>query len=77
MITSIVSGLRDAHIHTRYIGPKARQGAMATLPFLFEQYGSHDGPLRFMNDKGRYHPQNWEWKMDVLLLIEPEVYDIS
>ena len=41
-VTSIVSGLRDAH--TRYTGPKAQQGAVATLPFLVEQYGSHDSP---------------------------------
>ncbi|OFX19330.1 MAG: hypothetical protein A2V77_13175 [Anaeromyxobacter sp. RBG_16_69_14] len=41
-ITSIVTGLRDAH--TRYSGPKMLQGAVATLPFLVEQYGPHDGP---------------------------------
>ncbi|MGH8761958.1 MAG: S41 family peptidase [Nitrosospira sp.] len=41
-LTSIVAGLRDAH--TRYTGPKAGQGAVATLPFLVEQYGPHDLP---------------------------------
>ena len=41
-VTSIVSGLRDAH--TRYTGPKAQQGAVATLPFLVEQYGPHENP---------------------------------
>ncbi|MEO7559113.1 MAG: S41 family peptidase [Nitrosospira sp.] len=42
-LTSIVLGLRDAH--TRYSGPRAGQGAVATLPFLVEQYGSHDDPV--------------------------------
>ena len=41
-LTSIVTGLRDAH--TRYWGPKALQGAVATLPFLVEQYGPHEDP---------------------------------
>ena len=41
-LTSIVAGLRDAH--TRYTGPKAGQGAVATLPFLVEQYGPHGNP---------------------------------
>ncbi|MEO9062662.1 MAG: S41 family peptidase [Nitrosospira sp.] len=42
-VTSIVSGLRDAH--TRYTGPGAQQGAVAMLPFLVEQYGPHDSPI--------------------------------
>lgn len=41
-VTSIVSGLRDAH--TRYTGPRVQQGAVAMLPFLVEQYGPHDNP---------------------------------
>lgn len=41
-VTSIVTGLRDAH--TRYSGPKIMQGAVAALPFLVEQYGPHDDP---------------------------------
>lgn len=42
-LTSIVSGLRDAH--TRYSGPGAKQGAVAALPFLVEQYGPYDNPI--------------------------------
>jgi C-terminal processing protease CtpA/Prc len=42
-LTSIVAGLRDAH--TRYTGPRAGQGAVATLPFLVEQYGPHGNPI--------------------------------
>ncbi|PTQ79644.1 peptidase S41-like protein [Nitrosospira multiformis] len=41
-LTSIISGLRDAH--TRYSGPAAKQGAVAALPFLVEQYGPYDAP---------------------------------
>lgn len=41
-LTSIISHLRDAH--TRYSGPTATQGAVATLPFLVEQYGPYDSP---------------------------------
>ncbi|HKX52385.1 MAG TPA: hypothetical protein VJM47_01165, partial [Nitrosospira sp.] len=41
-LTSIISGLRDAH--TRYSGPGAKQGAVAALPFLVEQYGPYDAP---------------------------------
>jgi len=41
-VTSIVTGLRDAH--PRYSGPKVMQGAVAALPFLVEQYGTHDDP---------------------------------
>jgi hypothetical protein len=42
MITSIVTGLRDAH--TRYSGPRALQGEVARLPFLVEQYGPYHAP---------------------------------
>jgi hypothetical protein len=41
-LTSIISGLRDAH--TRYSGPGGKQGAVAALPFLVEQYGPYDNP---------------------------------
>src|SRR6266511_1551947 len=41
-VPSIVTGLRDAH--PRYSGPKVMQGAVAALPFLVEQYGTHDDP---------------------------------
>ncbi len=41
-MTSIVTGLRDAH--TRYSGPRSTQNAVAVLPFLVEQYGPYDGP---------------------------------
>lgn len=39
-VTSIVTGLRDAH--TRYSGPRSMQGSVAVLPFLVEQYGPHE-----------------------------------
>jgi len=42
-LTSIISGLRDAH--TRYSGPAAKQGTVAALPFLVEQYGPYDAPI--------------------------------
>src|SRR5690349_19244282 len=41
-ISSIVTGLRDAH--TRYSGPRSMKGAVAVLPFLVEQYGPTDDP---------------------------------
>lgn len=41
-VTTIVTGLRDAH--TRYIGPSSLRGHVATLPFLVEQYGPQDDP---------------------------------
>src|SRR6266508_1008082 len=41
-VTSTVTGLRDAA--ARYSGPKVMQGAVAALPFLVEQYGTHDDP---------------------------------
>ena len=47
-LTSIVTGLRDAH--TRYIGPSNLRGHVATLPFLVEQYGPADDP-RFLASK--------------------------
>ncbi len=34
----IFTGLRDAH--TRYVGPTARAGEVATLPFMVESYGA-------------------------------------
>lgn len=47
-LTSIVTGLRDAH--TRYSGPRSMQGVVAVLPFLVEQYGPVDEP-RFVVSK--------------------------
>jgi hypothetical protein len=47
-ITSIVTGLRDAH--TRYSGPLSMQGCVAVLPFLVEQYGPTDD-ARFIVSK--------------------------
>jgi hypothetical protein len=41
-VSSIVTGLRDAH--TRYIGPTTLRGHVATLPFLVEQYGPEESP---------------------------------
>jgi hypothetical protein len=41
-VTSLVTGLRDAH--TRYIGPSGLRGHVAALPFLVEQYGPPDSP---------------------------------
>src|SRR5262249_55945642 len=41
-VTSIVTGLRDAH--TVYIGPSALRGDVARLPFMVEQYGPYDDP---------------------------------
>ena len=41
-VTSLITGLRDAH--TRYTGPAPLQGKVAVLPFLVEQYGDHDEP---------------------------------
>jgi hypothetical protein len=41
-VTTIVTGLRDAH--TRYIGPSNLRGHVAALPFLAEQYGTADNP---------------------------------
>ena len=47
-VSSIVTGLRDAH--TRYSGPRKLQGRVAILPFLVEQYGPFDAPV-FMVSK--------------------------
>ncbi len=47
-VTSIISGLRDAH--TRYSGPRSLKGRVAVLPFLVEQYGTVDAP-RFLVSK--------------------------
>ncbi|MHA7134331.1 S41 family peptidase [Oerskovia turbata] len=41
-LTGILNGLRDAH--TRYVGPAAGRGHVATLPFLVEAYGSEREP---------------------------------
>src|SRR6476469_6890465 len=41
-VTGTVTRLRDAH--TRYVGPVALRGQVATLPFLVEQYGPADAP---------------------------------
>lgn len=41
-VTSIITGLRDAH--TRYIGPLPLQDSVAVLPFLVEQYGPDARP---------------------------------
>ena len=41
-LTSIVTGLRDAH--TLYSGPESQYESVAVLPFLVEQYGPHDDP---------------------------------
>ncbi len=41
-LTSLVTGLRDAH--TRYRGPAALRGRVAALPFLIEQYGPPGQP---------------------------------
>ena len=41
-VTSIVTGLRDAH--TRYIGPLPLRDSVAVLPFLVEQYGPDARP---------------------------------
>ena len=41
-ITSIITGLRDAH--TRYSGPASMQGSVAVLPFLVEQWGPYSDP---------------------------------
>jgi len=43
VVTSIVTGLRDAH--TRYSGPKRLQGEVAAMPFLVEQYGPFEAPV--------------------------------
>jgi hypothetical protein len=47
-VTSIISGLRDAH--TRYSGPRSLKGRVTVLPFLVEQYGPVDAP-RFLVSK--------------------------
>jgi hypothetical protein len=47
MVTSIVTGLRDAHTRytqTRYGGPDRSRGSVAALPFLVEQFGAYDDP---------------------------------
>ena len=41
-VSSIVTGLRDAH--TRYIGPDTLRHHVAVLPFLVEQYGPDSAP---------------------------------
>jgi C-terminal processing protease CtpA/Prc len=41
-LTGILTGLRDAH--TRYVGPVAARGQVATLPFLVEAYGPDHEP---------------------------------
>ncbi|MFF3064603.1 S41 family peptidase [Oerskovia sp. NPDC057915] len=41
-LTGILTGLRDAH--TRYVGPVAARGQVATLPFLVEAYGPDREP---------------------------------
>ncbi|GAA1408500.1 S41 family peptidase [Oerskovia paurometabola] len=41
-LTGILTGLRDAH--TRYVGPVAARGQVATLPFLVEAYGTGHEP---------------------------------
>ena len=41
-MTSIITGLRDAH--TRYSGPRSLQNSVAVLPFLVEQCGSFSQP---------------------------------
>ncbi|MFF2620248.1 S41 family peptidase [Oerskovia jenensis] len=41
-LTGILNGLRDAH--TRYVGPAAGRGQVATLPFLVEAHGSEQDP---------------------------------
>ena len=49
-VTSIVTGLRDAH--TRYIGPLRCGTSVAVLPFLVEQYGPDQRP-RYRGQQGR------------------------
>jgi C-terminal processing protease CtpA/Prc len=41
-MTSIITGLRDAH--TRYSGPRSLQNSVAVLPFLVEQFGPFSRP---------------------------------
>ncbi|MBD7949296.1 S41 family peptidase [Oerskovia rustica] len=41
-LTGILTGLRDAH--TRYVGPVAARGQVATLPFLIEAHGPDHEP---------------------------------
>ena len=41
-MTTIVTGLRDAH--TRYVGPQSLGDQVAVLPFLVEQYGPDRAP---------------------------------
>jgi hypothetical protein len=41
-VTTIVTGLRDAH--TRYVGPQTLGDQVAVLPFLVEQYGPDRAP---------------------------------
>jgi hypothetical protein len=48
MVTSIVTGMRDAHTRyaqTRYAAPDQSEGSVAALPFLVEQYGPYDAPV--------------------------------
>ncbi len=41
-VARILTDLRDAH--TTYLGPATREGVVARLPFLAEQFGSEDEP---------------------------------
>lgn len=50
-ITGILNGLRDAH--TRYVGPVAARGQVATLPFLVEACGSETDPHFVVTKVGR------------------------
>lgn len=47
-VARILADLRDAH--TTYLGPAAREGVVARLPFLVEQYGPAEQP-RFLVSK--------------------------